>query len=125
MKLLRLLGNVIWFCTFGLAMFVAEIGAAVMSIVTILPIFFGIPKIHINNAIFFLAPFGKRVETHFLRAPIRNIISFIFGGFINGVMLLGAGLLFCITIIGIPAGKILFGAAKLTLAPFHADIVKK
>lgn len=125
MKFLRFLGNVLWFCTFGLAMFIAEIAACIMSIVTIIPIFFGIPRVHINNAVFFLAPFGKKVETHFLKAPIRNIISFIFGGFINGVMLIMVGLLFCITIVGIPVGKIMFGGAKLTIAPFHAVVSKK
>lgn len=125
MKLLRFLGNVIWFCTFGLIMYISEIIAAVISCITIIPIFFGIPWVHLNNAKFFVAPFGKRVETHFVTAPIRNIISFIFGGFINGLMLLFVGVLFCITIVGIPVGKILFGAAKLTVAPFHAEIVKK
>lgn len=125
MKVLRLLGNILWFFTFGLAMAFAEICALILSVVTIIPIFFGIPWVHFNNAKFFIAPFGKKVETHFLGAPIRNIISFIFGGFINGIILLLVAVLFCITIIGIPVGKILFGGAKLTIAPFHAKIVKK
>ena len=125
MKVLRFLGNVIWFCSLGLAMYIAEIVAAVISCVTIIPIFFGIPWVHLNNARFFIAPFGKKVQTHFLGAPIRNVISFVFGGFINGMLLLVVGLIFCVTIVGIPVGKILFGAAKLTVAPFHAEIVKK
>ena len=125
MKLLRFLGNVLWFCTFGLAMYISEIIAAVISCVTIIPIFFGIPWVHLNNAAFFVAPFGKEVKTHFLGAPIRNTVSFIFGGFINSIFLLVVGLLFCITIVGIPVGKVLFGGAKLTIAPFHAVITKK
>ena len=124
MKFLRFIGNVLWFCTFGLAMFVCEIAASLISIVTIIPIFFGIPWVHLNNAQFFVAPFGKKVQTHFLGAPIRNIFSFVFGGFINGLMLLVLALVFCITIVGIPVAKILVGAAKLTVAPFHAEIVK-
>ena len=125
MKFLRLVGNILWFFTFGLAMAIAEICALIVSVVTIIPIFFGIPWVHLNNAKFFIAPFGKKVETHFLGAPIRNTVSFIFGGFFSGIILLLTALLFCITIIGIPVAKILFGGAKLTLAPFHAKIVKK
>lgn len=124
MKFLRLLGNIIWFCTFGLLLFISEIIASLFSIVTIVPIFFGIPWVHLNNAKYFIAPFGKRVKTHFGGAPIRNIFSFIFGGFFGGLMLIMFACIFCITIIGIPVGKILFGAAKLTIAPFHAEIVK-
>lgn len=124
MKFLRFLGNVLWFCTIGLMLYISEIVAAVISCVTIIPIFFGIPWVHLNNAKFMIAPFGKKVNTHFLGAPIRNIISFIFGGFFGGLMAALVGVLFCITIIGIPVGKVLFGVAKLTLAPFHAEVVK-
>jgi len=125
MKVLRVLGNILWFFTFGFALFISSEIAGFISIITIIPIFFGIPKVHFINARFFLAPFGKKVETHYLGAPIRNTISFIFGGFISGLMLLIFAGLFCITIVGIPVGKVLFGAAKLSLAPFHAQIVKK
>ena len=124
MKFLRFLGNVIWFCTGGLILFMSEIAASLMSIVTIIPIFFGIPWVHLNNAKFMVAPFGKRVKTNFLGAPIRNTFAFIFGGFMSGLMAAFIGLLFCVTIIGIPLGKVMFGVAKLTLAPFHAEVVR-
>ena len=125
MKVLRFIGNVLWFFTIGLALFIGEIMAGIVSIVTIIPLFFGIPWVHFNNAKFVIAPFGKKVITHFGEAPIRNTVSFLFGGFISALFAFFFGVLLCITIIGIPAGKVLFGVAKLTLAPFHADIVKK
>lgn len=125
MKLLRLIGNVLWFVTIGLSLFLGEIIAGIFSILTIIPLFFGIPWVHFRNATFVIAPFGKKVKTHFFKAPIRNVISFIFGGFVSGLAAFVAGILLCITIIGIPLGKVLFGVAKLTLAPFHAEISKK
>lgn len=125
MRFLRFLGNVIWFITGGLLLAIGELAASLLSIVTIIPIFFGIPWVHLNNAKFVVAPFGKRVETHFFGAPIRNIFSFIFGGFFSGLLSLIIGLVFCITIIGIPLGKVMFGIAKLTLAPFRAEVIKK
>ena len=125
MKFLRLIGNVLWFLTGGLALFLGEIMAGVMSIVCIIPIFFGIPKVHFTTAKFVVAPFGKKVTTHFGEAPIRNVVNFLFGGFFSSLTALFIGVLFFITIIGIPLGKVMFGVAKLTLAPFHAEIVKK
>ena len=125
MKFLRFLGNFFWFITIGLMLFLGEIFAGIGSIVSIIPIFFGVPWVHFHNAKFVIAPFGKKVTTHFGKAPIRNIISLIFGGFVSGIIAAVFGVLFCITIIGIPLGKVLFGVAKLTLAPFHAEVTKK
>lgn len=125
MKLLRFIGNVLWFFTLGLGLFLGEIMAGVVSIITIIPLLFGIPWVHFNNAKFMIAPFGKKVVTHFGEAPIRNVVSFLFGGFISALFAFLFGVLLCLTIIGIPAGKVLFGVSKLTLAPFHAEITKK
>lgn len=125
MKVLRVIGNVLWCITFGLGLFLSEIAAFVLSIVTIIPIFFGIPWVHLNIAKYVLLPFGKKVETHFLQAPIRNVLTLVFGGFMSAVMTIVLAVLFCITIIGIPVGKILFNTAKFEAAPFHAIVVKK
>ena len=125
MKFLRLIGNVIWFITGGLAMFIAEIVACIVSVVTIIPLLFGVPKVHLTTAKFVVAPFGKKVVTHFGQAPIRNVVSLIFGGFLSAIMAFFIGIVFCITIIGIPVGKVMFGVARLSFAPFHAEIAKK
>ena len=50
--------------------------------------------------------------------PILNLLWFIFGGFIGAVLFFLEGLLWCITIIGIPFGKQAFKLSKLCLAPF-------
>ena len=53
---------------------------------------------------------------------IANIIWIIFGGLISALIWLIAGLLFCITIIGIPFGVQCFKFAKLSLAPFGKKV---
>ena len=54
---------------------------------------------------------------------IGNIIWIIFGGFIEAIGWLIAGIIWSITIIGLPVGKQCFKMAKLQLAPFGKEIV--
>ena len=54
---------------------------------------------------------------------LGNIIWFIFGGFLNALGWFFAGLLWCITIIGIPVGLQCFKLAQLQLAPFGKEVV--
>ncbi len=49
---------------------------------------------------------------------LGNVIWFIFGGLIGGLSWLAAGILWCITIIGIPIGMQCFKIASLSFAPF-------
>ena len=51
-------------------------------------------------------------------STIANIIWIIFGGLVTAIGWCVAGLVFCITIIGIPLGRQCFKMASLTLAPF-------
>ena len=55
---------------------------------------------------------------------IGNVLWFLFTGFFGGLSWALTGLLWCITIVGIPFGKQCFKYAKLALMPFGADIVK-
>ena len=55
---------------------------------------------------------------------LGNIIWFIFGGFLSGLSWIVSGIIWCITIIGIPFGLQFFKIAKLALAPFGAEIYK-
>ena len=56
---------------------------------------------------------------------LGNIIWFIFGGLIEAVGWWIAGILWSITIIGIPVGKQCFKMAKMQIAPFGKEIVEK
>lgn len=53
---------------------------------------------------------------------LGNILWIICGGLVSSLSWALAGLLWCITIIGIPLGKQCFKFAKLTLAPFGKEI---
>ena len=52
-----------------------------------------------------------------------NILWFICGGLLSGLSWVLAGLICCITIIGIPFGKQFFKIAKLSLMPFGAEVI--
>ena len=54
---------------------------------------------------------------------LGNILWFICGGLLSGLSWVLAGLICCITIIGIPFGKQFFKIAKLSLMPFGADVI--
>ena len=54
---------------------------------------------------------------------LGNIIWIIFGGLIMAIGHALIGVVFCVTIIGIPFGMQHFKFAKLALMPFGAEIV--
>ena len=53
---------------------------------------------------------------------IGNIIWFIFGGFETAILWFLAGLLWCVTVVGIPFGVQCFKAASLVLWPFGRNV---
>lgn len=56
---------------------------------------------------------------------IGNIIWFIFGGLEGAIGYFLGGVLFCVTIVGIPVGMQLFKLASLALWPFGKEIVNE
>lgn len=55
---------------------------------------------------------------------LGNIIWFIFGGFLNSIYCFFAGILWCLTIVGIPVGIQCFKMARLQLAPFGKEVIE-
>ncbi len=53
---------------------------------------------------------------------IGNVLWFVFGGFICGLLWLFAGLILCVTVIGIPYGGQCFKFAALSFFPFGKEI---
>lgn len=53
---------------------------------------------------------------------LGNILWFIFGGWISGLSWLVLGLLWCITIVGIPLGIQCFKFASLAFFPFGKEV---
>jgi len=54
---------------------------------------------------------------------LGNILWFIFGGIASGLAWWISGLLWCITIVGIPYGKQCFKFASLSFFPFGKEVV--
>ncbi len=54
---------------------------------------------------------------------LGNIVWFLFGGFVSGLMWLISGLLWCFTLIGIPYGRQCFKFASLSFFPFGKEVV--
>lgn len=53
---------------------------------------------------------------------LANIIWFIFGGWISGLLWLVYGALWCLTIVGMPYGIQCFKFAKLSACPFGKEV---
>ena len=53
---------------------------------------------------------------------IGNILWFIFGGFFSGLEWWISGIMWCISIIGIPYGRQCFKFAKLSFSPFGHEV---
>ena len=117
---MKFIGNVLWFIFTGIAMALAWLFLGIIWCITIIGIPFG--KQCFKMAKLSLAPFGKSVNGNFGKHPIANIIWFIFGGFGIALGFLFTGIIWCITIIGIPFGKQCFKLAKLGAFPFGATV---
>lgn len=53
---------------------------------------------------------------------LGNVIWFLCGGFLSGLSWLIAGLLWCLTIVGIPVGMQCFKLAEISFFPFGKEI---
>ncbi|HBB72374.1 MAG TPA: YccF domain-containing protein [Ruminococcus sp.] len=53
---------------------------------------------------------------------LGNILWFIFGGFIGGLIWLAYGVLWCLSIVGIPVGVQCFKLAGLAFFPFGKEV---
>ena len=118
---MKLIGNIIWLITGGLASAIGFLVLGLIWCVTVIGIPFGLQSIKMAGLV--LMPFGKTVNLNFGSHPIANVLWFILGGFAMWITYLFAGLVLCITVIGIPFGLQLFKFAKLAAFPFGATVV--
>lgn len=121
---MRLLLNIIWFVLAGLWMAIGYAFAALICFIFIVTIPFGIASLRI--ATFALWPFGKTVVKRAdagIASGIGNVIWFIFCGWWLALGHLVAGVVLCLTIIGIPLGLASFKLIPVSLLPMGRDIV--
>jgi len=117
---MRFLANVIWFIFGGLWLGLSWALLGLLLCITIIGIPLG--RQCFKAAALTFAPFGKRVNIHFERHPIANLLWVILCGWEMALGYLFAGLLCCITIIGIPLGLQAFKMTALALFPFGATV---
>jgi uncharacterized membrane protein YccF (DUF307 family) len=121
---MRLVLNLIWLVFGGLVMAAGYALAALVMLILIITIPFGIASARI--ALFCLWPFGRTI----VRRPdagagslIGNVIWFVLAGWWLALGHLVTGVLMCLTIIGIPLGLANFKLIPVSLTPFGREIV--
>lgn len=115
------LGNVIWFIFGGAISGLSWCAVGCVWCITIVGIPVGMQCFKLASLSFF--PFGKEVVYGGGAGSfLLNILWILISGLPLALEHLGIGLLFCITIIGIPFGLQHFKLAKLALMPFGAEI---
>ena len=122
---MKTLGNIIWVVFGGIFVAIEYVLASVGLMVTIIGIPFGLQSLKLAEVA--LWPFGKKVvhsdTSSGCVSLIMNIIWFFIGGLPIMFTHLLFGVLFYITIIGIPFGNQHFKLMKLAFSPFGKRIV--
>ena len=121
---LRLILNVIWLILCGVWMAIAYVLAGLVAFILIITIPFGIAAFRIAGYV--LWPFGRTIDRRpeaGIASVIGNIIWIILFGWWLALGHLIAGVLLCLTIIGIPLGLASFKIIPITLVPLGVRIV--
>ena len=118
--MLSILSNIIWILFGGIWLALLWGVCGVLLCATIVGIPFGVQCFKLARLS--LAPFGKRVKLNFSKHPFANVLWAILGGWIIAIVYFLAGLINCITIIGISKGIQCFKIMKLAFFPFGAKV---
>ena len=122
---MTILGNILWLVLAGFWLALDYVVAGILNCIFIITIPFGIQSFKLAG--YALWPFGRMVVQRQDRDAalgcLGNAIWFVFGGFWLALGHLIAGVLLCVTVIGIPLGIASFKMAGLALAPFGKQIV--
>ena len=122
---MKLLGNIIWLLFGGLFLAMGYIFRGLLLCITIIGIPFGLQILKLSGLA--LWPFGKEVRnkeqsTGCLNTGM-NLIWILIGGIWLALTHAIIGVIFCITIVGIPFGKQHFKLASIILTPFGREVV--
>lgn len=121
---MKFIGNILWLLLGGILISFYYAVVGLLFCLTIIGIPFGVQLFKMAG--FALWPFGREVtagpnDTGCL-SILMNIIWIICGGIEIALMHVWFGIIFCITIIGIPLGLQHFKMALLALVPFGKEI---
>ncbi len=119
---MSILGNFFWLLFGGLFSAFSWFCSGLLCCITVIGIPIGLQCFKIGKMV--LTPFGTTIYygTVSTGSVLLNVLWAIFGGIPLAIASLGAGLLCCITIVGIPFGIQHFKLAGLALFPFGAEL---
>lgn len=121
---MKLLGNIIWLLFGGLLIAVEYVISGLLLCITIIGIPFGLQVFKLASLA--LWPFGRdtvvRPQDDGCLSAFMNLLWWIIGGIWIALSHLVLGVLFCITIIGIPFGMQHFKLMKVALTPFGRTV---
>jgi uncharacterized membrane protein YccF (DUF307 family) len=123
-QMLAAILNVIWLVLEGLWMAIAYVIVGIICFILIITIPFGIASWRIAGYV--LWPFGRTIERRpgaGLASVIGNVIWVILFGWWLAIGHLVAGVLLCMTVIGIPLGLASFKIIPITLVPLGVRVV--
>lgn len=122
---MKFIGNIIWLLFGGIIVAIEYFIASLVLMITIIGIPFGIQTMKLG--LLALWPFGSEVRSTPAAGgclyTIMNVLWILTGGICIALTHLGFGILFAITIIGIPFAMQHFKLAGLALTPFGKEIV--
>jgi len=115
------IGNIIWFIFGGFFLGLSWALVGLLWCITLVGAPLGVQCFKFAALAF--SPFGKDVRFGGGGGSvILNILWLIFGGLALAAEAALVGLIFCVTIVGIPFGLQYFKLAKLALSPFGSTI---
>lgn len=124
---MRTLLNIIWFVFAGLWLAISYVVAGVLMFLTVIGIPFGLQAFKLAG--YALWPFGRtlvqRPDRHKAISFVGNVLWFVLGGWWLALEHLVAGVLLCVTIIGIPLGVGSFKMAGAAVRPMGRVVVHK
>ena len=124
---MSLIGNLIWFIFGGLLLGIGYLFGGMVLCLTIVGIPFGLQIMKLG--LFAMWPFGGEVgpgnNASGCLPLLLNVLWIICGGIEVALTHLALGIVFSITIVGIPFGMQHFKLMMLALMPFGHEVVRK
>ena len=122
---MKTIGNIIWVIFGGLEIAVEYFIAGIFMMLTIIGIPFGWQSMKMG--LLALWPFGSKIQEKSSQTGCLNLFMNILWFFVGGIWIclthIALGIVFCITLVGIPFGMMHFRLARLALSPFGKEIV--
>lgn len=122
---MKFLGNLVWLVLGGLLVSIIYILSGLVLCITVVGIPFGLQLIKFGRYAFW--PFGHEVVNRDgepgCLSIVMNLVWILLGWWEVAIVHLVFGLLFCITIVGVPFGIQHFKLALASVFPFGKEIV--